>query len=122
CIAGGMRRSKPLRTSRHTSLDGAATSVSARPLACSRTWKCGSAEVTLLSLAAVAERAQSLQRTAPSWRAKVPCSDQDRLVARLRAETMGGTGSQPLSRSTTGLMRCNKRPDGLLIGSLRLRG
>src|SRR5216683_971518 len=31
-------------------------------------------KITLVSLAAVAERAQSLQRTAPSWRAKVPCS------------------------------------------------
>src|SRR6266404_7613372 len=31
-------------TSRHTSSDGAATSASARPLACSRTWKRGSAE------------------------------------------------------------------------------
>src|SRR6266404_3908206 len=31
-------------TSRHTSSDGAATSASARPHACSRTWKPGSAE------------------------------------------------------------------------------
>src|SRR6266481_632529 len=31
-------------TSRHTSSDGAATSASARPHACSRTWKRGSAE------------------------------------------------------------------------------
>ena len=33
-----------IETSRHTSSDGVATSASARPLACSRTWKPGSAE------------------------------------------------------------------------------
>src|SRR6202047_2622783 len=51
CVAGdgigilaGAVLSSVSRTSRHTSSDGAATSASARPLACSRTWKLGSAE------------------------------------------------------------------------------
>ena len=34
----------------------------------------------LVPLAAVAERAPSLQRTAPSWRAKVPCSGRRRFT------------------------------------------
>src|SRR5262249_22194769 len=37
-------------------------------------------KITLVSLAAVAERAQSLQRTAPSWRIKVPCSGRRRFA------------------------------------------
>src|ERR1700736_2806529 len=37
-------------------------------------------KITLVSLAAVAERAQSLQRTAPSWRAKVQCSGRRRFA------------------------------------------
>src|SRR5712672_2844234 len=37
-------------------------------------------KITLVSLAAVAERAQSLQRTAPSWRAKVQCGGRRRLT------------------------------------------
>src|SRR6202047_240140 len=59
-------------------------------------------KITLVSLAAVAERAQSLQRTAPSWRDKVPCSGRrwvtDRALAHVR--TPGGPTSpaQPLFR------------------------
>src|SRR5260370_22419518 len=52
-------------------------------------------KITLVSLAAVAERAQSLQRTAPSWRAKVQCSGRrpvtDRVLAHVR--TPGGPTS-----------------------------
>jgi hypothetical protein len=55
-------------------------------------------------LAAVAERAQSLQRTAPSWRAKVPCSGRRRFadgaLAHVRTPC-GPTGpAQPLFRLT----------------------
>src|SRR4029077_17991824 len=63
-------------------------------------------KTTLLSLAAVAERAQSLQRTAPSWRAKVQCSGRRRFTARVLAHvrTPGGPTSSaqpllPLTRS-----------------------
>jgi RNA-directed DNA polymerase len=45
-------------------------------------------KITLVPLAAVAERAQSLQRTAPSWRAKVQCSGRRRF-------TGGGSGACP---------------------------
>src|SRR6516165_11990276 len=61
-------------------------------------------KITLVSLAAVAERAHSLQRTAPSWRTEVPCSGScrftDRVLAHVR--TSGGpTGpAQPLFRLT----------------------
>src|SRR6267142_1958827 len=44
-------------------------------------------KITLLSLAAVAERAQSLQRTAPSWRAKVQCSGRRRSNKRCATTT-----------------------------------
>src|SRR5262249_43383806 len=59
-------------------------------------------KITLVSLAAVAERAQSLQRTAPSWRIKVPCSGRRRFADRVLAHvrTPGGSTSpaQPLFR------------------------
>src|SRR6516225_346943 len=39
-----------------------------------------SPKITFVSLAAVAERAQSLQRTAPSWRTEVQCSGRRRFT------------------------------------------
>src|SRR6202011_4464392 len=61
-------------------------------------------KITLVSLAAVAERAQSLQRTAPSWRAKVQCSGRRRFTDGVLAHvrTPGGPTSpaQPLFRLT----------------------
>src|SRR5438270_11525373 len=61
-------------------------------------------KITLVSLAAVAERAQSLQRTAPSWRAKVPCTGRRRFTDGVLANvrTPGGPTSpaQPLFRLT----------------------
>src|SRR5580692_1605143 len=61
-------------------------------------------KITLVSLAAVAERAQSLQRTAPSWRIKVPCSGRRRFADGVLAHvrTPGGSTStaQPLLRLT----------------------
>src|SRR5438270_13929154 len=61
-------------------------------------------KITLVSLAAVAERAQSLQRTAPPWRAKVPCSGRRRFTDGVLAHvrTPGGPTSlaQPLFRLT----------------------
>src|SRR6266446_1941993 len=49
-------------------------------------------KITLVSVAAVAERAQSLQRTAPSWRAKVQCSGRRRFIDGVLAHvrTFGG--------------------------------
>ena len=59
-------------------------------------------KITLVSLAAMAERAQSLQRTAPSWRAKVQCSSRRRFTDGVLAHvrTPGGPTSpaQPLFR------------------------
>src|ERR1700736_6817670 len=61
-------------------------------------------KITLVSLAAVAKRAQSLQKTAPSWRAKVPCSGRRRFTDGVLAHvrTPGGPTSpaQPLFRRT----------------------
>src|SRR5208282_5102723 len=61
-----------------------------------------SPKTTFVSLAAVAERAQPLQRTAPSWRAKVQCSGRRRLADGVLAHvrTPGGPTSpaQPLLR------------------------
>src|ERR1700757_4209652 len=61
-------------------------------------------KITFVSLAAVAERAHSLQRTAPSWRTEVPCSGSRRFTDRVLAHvrTPGGpTGpAQPLLRLT----------------------
>src|SRR5205823_7451574 len=61
-------------------------------------------KITLVSLAAMAERAQSLQRTAPSWRAKVQCSSRRRFTDGVLAHvrTPGGPTSpaQPLLRLT----------------------
>jgi hypothetical protein len=63
-----------------------------------------SPKTTIVSLAPVAERAQSLQRTAPSWRAKVPCSGRRRFAdgALAHVRTPGGPTSpaQPLFRLT----------------------
>src|SRR6202045_2785400 len=63
-------------------------------------------KITLVSLAAVAERAQSLQRTTPSWRAKVQCSGRRRFTDGVLAHvrTPGGPTSPaqplfPLTRS-----------------------
>jgi RNA-directed DNA polymerase len=57
-------------------------------------------KITLVSLAAMAERAQSLQRTAPSWRAKVQCSSRRRFTDGVLAHvrTPGGptSSAQPL--------------------------
>src|SRR6202011_1638635 len=57
-----------------------------------------------VSLAAMAERAQSLQRTAPSWRAKVQCSGRRRFADGVLAHvrTPGGptSSAQPLFRLT----------------------
>src|SRR4029077_3256732 len=59
-------------------------------------------KITLVSLAAMAERAQSLQRTAPSWRAKVQCSSRRRFTDGVLAHvrTPGGptSSAQPLFR------------------------
>src|SRR5215467_9206614 len=59
-------------------------------------------KITLVSLAAVAERPQSLHRTAPSWRTKVPCSGRRRFADRVLAHVRppgGPTGpAQPLLR------------------------
>src|SRR5499427_680766 len=59
-------------------------------------------KIALVSLAAVAERAHPLQRTAPSWRTKVPCSGRRRFADRVLAHvrTPGGpTGpAEPLLR------------------------
>jgi hypothetical protein len=59
-------------------------------------------KITLVSLAAVAEWAQPFQRTAPSWRTKVPCSGRRRFTDGVLAHvrTPGGpTGlAQPLLR------------------------
>src|SRR6267378_8626366 len=61
-------------------------------------------KITLVSLAAVAERAQPLQRTAPAWRTEVQCSGRRRFADRVLAHvrTPGGpTGpAQPLLRLT----------------------
>src|SRR5712672_2612538 len=61
-------------------------------------------KITLVSLAAMAERAQSLQRTAPSWRAKVQCSSRRRFTDGVLAHvrTPGGptSSAQPLFRLT----------------------
>src|SRR5580700_4643146 len=59
-------------------------------------------KITLVSLAAVAERAQPLQRTAPSWRTKVQSSGRRRFTDGVLAHvrTPGGSTStaQPLLR------------------------
>src|SRR5258707_9744987 len=61
-------------------------------------------KITLVSLAAVAERAQPLQRTAPSWRTQVQCSGRRRFTDGVLAHvrTPGGPTSpaQPLFRFT----------------------
>src|SRR6266436_6594044 len=61
-------------------------------------------KITFVSLVAVAERAQSLQGTTPSWRAKVQCSGRRRFTDGILAHvrTPGGpTGpAQPLFRPT----------------------
>ena len=79
-------------------------------------------EITFISLAAVGERAQPLQRTAPSWRISVQSSGcrrfADGVLAHVR--TSGGpsgpaqpslrfTGSAPTLRSVSGLTRSNRR-------------
>src|SRR6266446_10578003 len=77
-------------------------------------------KITLVSVAAVAERAQSLQRTAPSWRAKVQCSGRRRFTDGVLAHvrTPGGPTSAaqpllPLTRSAPtlcpSLTRSNRR-------------
>ena len=79
-------------------------------------------EITLLSLAAMGERTQSLQRTAPSWRNKVRSGGCSRFADGLLAyvRTPGGPGgpAQPLLRFTQssptlcsdfGLTRSNRR-------------
>src|SRR5277367_5760478 len=81
-----------------------------------------SPKTTFVSLAAVEERAQPLQRTAPSWRAKVQCCGRRRFTDRILAyvRTPGGpTGpAQPLFRRTqsaptlclcSGLTQSNRR-------------
>src|SRR5712671_5254358 len=61
-------------------------------------------KITLVSLAAVAERAQPLQRTAPAWRTEVQCSGRRRFTDGVLAHvrTPGGPTSpaQPLLRLT----------------------
>src|SRR6476659_8651390 len=79
-------------------------------------------KITIVSLAAVAERAQSLQRTAPSWRAKVPCSGRRRFTDGVLAHvrTPGGptspaqlpfrlARSSPTSCLCPGLTQSNRR-------------
>src|SRR4029077_19550674 len=79
-------------------------------------------KITIVSLAAVAERAQTLQRTAPSWRAKVPCSGRRRFTDGVLAHvrTPGGptspaqppfrlTRSSPTSCLCPGLTQSNRR-------------
>src|SRR5207248_6390588 len=74
-----------------------------------------SPKITLVSLAAVAERAQPLQRTAPSRRTEVQCSGRRRFTYGVLAHvrTPGGpTGpAQPLfrlTRSSPALCLCPK--------------
>ena len=71
-------------------------------------------KITLVSLAAVAERAQSLQRTTPSWRAKVQCSGRRRFTDEVLAHvrTPGGPTSpaQPLFRLTRSSPTLRLRP------------
>ncbi|MFB9261663.1 hypothetical protein ACFFWD_00445 [Bradyrhizobium erythrophlei] len=50
------------------------------PLECSRIWKHGSPKITHVSLAAMAERVQSLQGTAPSWRVNDPSGDRRQFI------------------------------------------
>src|ERR1700722_15923008 len=79
-------------------------------------------KITFISLAAVGERAQPLQRTAPSWRISVQSSGcrrfADGVLAHVR--TSGGpsgpaqpslrfTRSAPTLRSVSGLTRSNRR-------------
>src|SRR5690349_12710690 len=52
-------------------------------------------KTTIVSLATMAERAQPLQRTAPSWRAKVQCSGCGRLTNGVLAHV--GTPGSPTS-------------------------
>src|SRR5882762_6679565 len=70
-------------------------------------------KITLVSLAAVAERAQSLHRTAPSWRAKVPCSGRRRFTdgGLAHVRTPGGPTSPaqslfPITRSAPSPCLC----------------
>src|SRR5207253_6496829 len=57
-------------------------------------------KITIVSLAAVAERAQPFQRTAPSWRTKVPCSGRrrftDGVLAHVRTPGRSASTAQPL--------------------------
>src|SRR5271168_701427 len=59
-------------------------------------------KITLVSLAAVAERAQPLQRTAPSWRIEVQCSGRrrfaDGVLAHVRTPRGPTSPAQPLFR------------------------
>src|SRR6516225_11112253 len=64
-----------------------------------------SPKITLVSLAAVAERAQPLQRTAPSWRTKVPCSGRRRFAD-------GVSGAVTLMRRGEGPLTTLKRRSG----------
>src|SRR6516164_9324358 len=79
-------------------------------------------KITLVSLAAVAERAQPLQRTAPAWRTEVQCSGRrwftDGVLAHVR--TPGGptgpaqsllrlTRSSPTPRLRPSLTQSNRR-------------
>ena len=79
-------------------------------------------KITLVSLAAVAERAQPLQRTAPSWRTEVQRSGRrrfaDRFLAHVRTSGRSTGSAQPVfrrSRSSPplcpcpGLTRSNRR-------------
>src|SRR3954447_25546856 len=85
-------------------------------------------KIALISLAAVGERAQPLQRTAPPWRIAVQSGGcgrfTDRILAHVR--TSGGPSgpaqpllrlnrSPPTLRSGTGLTRSNRRGTRLSI-------
>src|SRR5712675_2640845 len=75
------------------------------PACAHQPWKRGfSPKTTFISLAAVAERAQPLQRTAPSWRTEVQCSGRcrfaDGVLAHVRTPRGPTSPAQPLLRLT----------------------
>jgi hypothetical protein len=75
-------------------------------------------EIALISLAAVGERAQSLQRTAPPWRVGVPSSGCRRFADGILTYVRTPGGS---SGPTQPLLRFNRSPPTLCSGSGLIR-
>jgi hypothetical protein len=67
-------------------------------------------KITLVSLAAVAEWTQSLQRTAPSWRAKVLCSGRCRFTDGVLAHVRTPGGPTSPAQSLFRLTRSSPTP------------